>query len=505
MIDTITQQLISICNKYPNKIAFDNGEQSCDYQTLNQKVINLAAFLDTKLNDNSPIVIYGDFELEMLVSMLAATRCGHAYIPVEIGTPKDRIENILNVAQPSAIINIGGDWEVSTEFPVISLTDIKSAINSDTEFQAHPVQGDENLYIIFTSGTTGVPKGVQISNDNLQSFVDWFTNIEPIQVQQNFLLQAPFSFDLSVMSLYPSLLTGGCLRPLKKSVINNFKSLFETLPQLDLNIWVSTPSFMDICLMAPEFNADNLPSLSQFYFCGEELSQNTAKKLLEKFPDASIYNTYGPTEATVAISAVKLVPEMLSGDHRLPIGYVKSDTKVEFFDEESNSWSSEQGEITISGPSVSKGYLNNPEKTQQAFIEKDGKRVYRTGDAGSMNSDQMLLYNGRIDFQVKWHGYRIELEDIDAHLNQVSLVTQAIVVPKYQKNSLKVQNLIAFVVADKNDFASEFELTKAIKNELARGVMDYMIPQRIVYVDAIPQTPNGKLDRKGLMNEVNTA
>ena len=139
-------------------------------------------------------------------------------------------------------------------------------------------------------------------------------------------------------------------------------------------------------------------------------------------------------------------------------------------------------------------------KTAEAFFQLDGVPAYRTGDAGKL-VDNLLQYEGRLDFQIKLHGYRIELEEVDHHLTNVSYVKQAVVVPKYQGN--KVQQLIAYVVPQAHEFSSDFQLTKSIKQELATLTMDYMIPQKFVYVEQLPLTSNGKIDRKGLMNEVN--
>lgn len=147
-----------------------------------------------------------------------------------------------------------------------------------------------------------------------------------IKPGMHFLAQAPFSFDLSVFSIYPALVSGGMLKPLNKAVVQDFRQLFATLPALKLNVWVSTPSFMDICLMEPTFNGENVPELDMFLFCGEELTK-TAESLLDRFPNARIYNTYGPTEATVAISSIQIDQHVLDSYDRLPIGYVKKTRK----------------------------------------------------------------------------------------------------------------------------------------------------------------------------------
>lgn len=490
---TIIEQIDQWAQKDPDRLAYQSESESFTYQTLQEQSQQLAYYLQENVPAKTPIVIFGELEFEMLVGFLAAAKSGHAYIPIESTTPIERIQLILEVAQPALVLSVS-EWpaEMESDIPVVPFSKMKEKLKTFPEVSLHPVAGDENYYIIFTSGTTGIPKGVQISQENLQSFVSWDLSDFGIKEGMRFLSQAPYSFDLSVMSIYPSLCSGGTLVPMEKRIINDFKTLFAFLPTLSLDVWVSTPSFMDICLMEKNFDGAHIPSLKIFQFCGEELPRKTAQELLRRFPNAKVFNTYGPTEATVAISGVEVTPELLEQFDRVPIGYVKADTEVRL---------SEDSELLIKGPSVSKGYMNNPEKTEAAFFNEDGTQVYRTGDAIRITEDGLLLYEGRIDFQVKLHGYRIELEDIDHHLEQVSYVQQAIVVPKYQQH--KVQQLVAYVVAADNPFEKAFQLTKAIKEELADSVMDYMIPQRFVYVEQLPLTANGKLDRKGLIAEVN--
>ncbi|MGM0124564.1 D-alanine-poly(phosphoribitol) ligase, subunit 1 [Enterococcus sp. AZ194] len=488
----------------PNRVVY-REEQTYTYGQLIEWSDKLAAFLEVTAKSKAPIVVYGELEFEMLVAFLAASKTGRAYIPIEQTTPKDRVELILSVASPELIISVG-DWQgPETQIPLVDNKKISELFAEEARtYERQLVEDEQTYYIIFTSGTTGVPKGVQISHDNLVSFVNWELSDFHLREGMQFLSQAPYSFDLSVMGVYPALTSGGCLVPLKKSVINDFKTLFTTLPKLAINVWISTPSFMKICLMEPTFDEAHVPSIERFLFCGEELPKKTAAALLERFPEAEIYNTYGPTEATVAISGIQVTKELLETYSRVPIGYVKKDTCVFCMDGDTLVEKGQVGELIINGPSVSKGYLNNPEKTVAAFFKHQGQAAYRTGDSGRIidtEKGQLLLYEGRIDFQVKFHGYRIELEDIDHHLSSLPLVKQAVVVPRYVEN--KVEQLIAYVVPEEHSFEKEFQLTKAIKESLSEFVMDYMIPQRFVYVDHLKQTANGKIDRKSLINEVN--
>ncbi|WP_375179291.1 D-alanine--poly(phosphoribitol) ligase subunit DltA [Enterococcus rotai] len=487
--------------KEPNRPVYIETNRTYTYGELKQDSDAIAGYLQKNIGRGRPVVVYGELEFEMLACFLGASKAGHAYIPIEAHTPKERVEMILEVAEPAMIFAVK-DWpEIETDAEIVSIEKLNNiCAESELVSGLEPVIGSETYYIIFTSGTTGVPKGVQISHNNLLSFVNWELTDFGITEGMRFLSQAPYSFDLSVMDLYPALTSGGSLTPMAKEVINDFKQLFTLLPTLAIEVWVSTPSFMDICLMEPTFDGEHVDSLKVFLFCGEELPKATAQKLVDRFPQARIFNTYGPTEATVAISGVEVTQALLDEYSRVPIGRVKKDTTVYIMTNDQEVSTGEVGEIVIAGPSVSKGYLHNPEKTAAAFFEYNGQPAYRTGDAGKL-VDGMLLYDGRIDFQVKLHGYRIELEDIDHHLAGVSYVKQAAVVPKYQNH--KVQQLVAFVVANPHDFEKEFKLTKAIKEELSLSVMDYMIPQKFIYVEQLPLTANGKIDRKGLMNEVN--
>ncbi len=505
-VTNIIQAVDSWREKTPNALCYQDGEVGYTYRQLGDFSERLAVYFEEVLAPSVPIMVYGDLEFEMPAVFLAAMRSGHGYIPIEADTPKERIQLILEVAKPALIIAVEEWPAIAAAVPVVSAAQLQEVFTAPVSEAAVarlvPLQPKETCYIIFTSGTTGVPKGVQISHENLVSFVNWELQDFPIENGMRFMCQAPFSFDLSVMDLYPALCSGGTLVPMKKAVIENFKELFIRLPEMQLDVWVSTPSFMDICLMERTFDAKRVPTLKLFMFCGEELTKQTAKTLLERFPQAQIFNTYGPTETTVAISGVQVTPGLLAANDRLPIGYVKEDTRVVIMEDNQLLPQGEVGEIVIAGPSVSKGYMNNPEKTAAAFFLLDGQPAYRTGDAGRIAPDGLLLYDGRIDFQVKLHGFRIELEDIDHHLNEIPYVRQATVVPKYKDH--KVQQLVAFIVKEADPFDKEFQLTKAIKEELAGRVMPYMIPQRFVYVAQLPRTANGKIDRKGLINEVNS-
>lgn len=491
----------------PERLAYDDLGHTNTYGDLKQRSDALAAHLDKmNLPAHAPIMVYGGQTFNMMATFLGIVKSGHAYVPIDTHSPVERLTTINDIAQPAAAIAVSDLPTTLGATPVIDAETLNTIFDQHVDYQVtHPVSGDDTYYIIFTSGTTGKPKGVQISHTNLLSYVNWMLSDDfKLPQTPRTLSQAPYSFDLSVMDWGPTLASGGTLVALPKQVTDNFKELFATLPTLQLNVWVSTPSFVDICLMEPTFDASHYPNLSRFLFCGEELTHATAATLHQRFPQARIFNTYGPTETTVAVTQVEITERVLADYPRLPIGYVKDDTHITVVDEHLHPLpAGTEGELLISGPSMSKGYLNNPDKTEKAFIKMAGQTVYRSGDLGVQLDNGLIMYRGRTDFQIKLHGYRIELEEVNHYLSQEDHIQVGVAVPRYDRNH-KVSQLIAWIVPATHDFASELDLTKAIKENLQGGdMMSYMIPQRFVYKESLPMTPNGKVDIKSIIAEVN--
>ena len=494
----------------PDFPVYDILGQVHTYGDLKKDSDSLAAHIDRLgLPDKSPVVVFGGQEYEMLATFVALTKSGHAYIPIDSHSALERVAAIVEVAEPSLIIAINDFPLADVAAPIFSAEQVQTAFREGASYElSHPVQGDDNYYIIFTSGTTGKPKGVQISHNNLLSFTNWMITDKEFATPERpqMLAQPPYSFDLSVMYWAPTLALGGTLFALPSAVTQDFKQLFETILSLPIAIWTSTPSFADMALLSDDFNSQKLPQLTHFYFDGEELTVKTAQKLRDRFPQARIINAYGPTEATVALSAVAVTDEMLQNCKRLPIGYTKADSPTFVIDEEGQKVpNGQQGEIIVCGPAVSKGYLNNPEKTAEAFFEFEGLPAYHTGDVGSMTDEGLLLYGGRMDFQIKFNGFRIELEDVSQNLNKSKYIDSAVAVPRYNKDH-KVQNLLAYVILKDGvaeQFEREIDITKAIKEDLQDIMMSYMMPSKFLYRETLPLTPNGKIDIKGLISEVN--
>ncbi|MCH4163970.1 MAG: D-alanine--poly(phosphoribitol) ligase subunit DltA [Lentilactobacillus diolivorans] len=504
--------LIDVIDSYaktkPDDVVYHYNDQINTYLDLKHYSDALAKHLDEmRLPNNRPILVFGDKSFAMIATFLAVIKSGHSYIPVDVDSPDERLILINKIAQPVAVIAVD-DLPVNLgEVPVISAPTLSDIFQQPVDYQVtHAVSDDQTFYIIFTSGTTGVPKGVEISYNNLLSFVTWIAGTDFNLPENLQMLQQPaYSFDLSVMSLYPTLFKGGTLHVLSKKMTDNFLVLFTALPTLSINVWVSTPSFINICLLEPSFNSTNYPQLKHFLFCGEELTTRTARMLKQKFPQAHIFNTYGPTESTVAITQVEITNEMINEFDRLPIGYIMPGMHARIIDDDGNPvLDGSQGELQIFGTSVShNGYINNPEKTKKAFSIIHGQNAYRTGDIAKIRQDGLIQYFGRRDFQVKMNGYRIELEDVAILVGKQKYVKQTAVVPKYNAQH-QVSVLIAYIVPNENHFNSELELTAAIKRDLKESMMSYMIPQKIIYRKSLPLSKNGKIDIKSMINEANS-
>lgn len=501
MITDIIESIDRYGVAHPDWVAYDVLGDTHTYGELKTASDGLAAQLASMdLQPGAPVMVYCDQSFQTIVTFLGCVKAGHAYIPVDTHSPNDRLTMIADIAKPALLIALL-PLPLELPVPVLTGTALQTAFSKPAT-TTQPVRGGQNFYIIFTSGTTGQPKGVQISHDNLLSFVNWMQTMA-LPNRPHMLSQAPYSFDLSVMDLYPTLVNGGVVTVLPKETTDNLKNLFAALPDLALDAWVSTPSFMEICLLEPTFDAAHYPRLAQIFFCGEELTHATAAKILERFPAVALYNTYGPTEATVAVTAVQITTDLLAQYERLPIGYAKPDTQITLRENSlREDGDREVGELVISGPSVSKGYLNRPEKTAKVFSTVAGQQSYDTGDLGFIDDNGLIFYRGRTDFQIKLNGYRIELEEVNHYLNQEALIHQGVAVPKYNGEH-KVSQLLAYIVPEDNDYDSELALTKAIREHLGAAMMSYMVPQRFIYRDSLPLTQNGKVAIKALISEVN--
>lgn len=506
---SVLEKIFEGLEKTYRETAIVSGDESLTYGELWEQSERLGNWIREISRDNRPVIVYGNKSPLMLALFLACAKSGRAYCPVDTSMSEGRLKDIiLQVGNPILLaaedlpyreeISEAFEKEHGVKLRVIGRNELEKTARDyrKDDLREYWLKEDETFYIIFTSGSTGKPKGVEITSGALAAFTDWSKELgthgslaEPAPKQgKTYLNQAPFSFDLSVMDVYTTLTGGGRLYCLTKEMQKDMAVLLEKLHEGDINFWVSTPSFADMCLADKSFDQKLMPQLEAFLFCGEKLTKEVAAKLMERFPKAKIINTYGPTESTVALTDIEITKEMLDDEKSLPIGRVKPGSEIKI---------AHNGELIIGGNTLSKGYFEDEEKTKDVFFEEDGKRYYKTGDKGYYEGD-VLYYEGRIDFQIKLHGYRIELGDIENNLLEVEGINNACVLPK--KNGEKIRYLVGFVIADRVFEKKEDEraFVKEIKAGLKAKLPDYMVPKKIEFVSSFPLTGNGKMDRKAM-------
>ncbi|MEG0830205.1 MAG: D-alanine--poly(phosphoribitol) ligase subunit DltA [Anaerovoracaceae bacterium] len=500
----LLNKVAEYAQKNGKQVAVRLGTNMLTYSQLEEYSGKLASWIQkTCGNNKKPVVVYGHKDVYMLVCFLAAVKSGRGYCPIDISIPENRVKDIINTAEASMIFALE-DLSIENERFVDS-TQIKEAINQTDKVisQKHYIDVDDVFYIIFTSGSTGAPKGVQITAECLYNYLDWSVDLgtnKEDKFGKGFLNQAPFSFDLSVMDIYTCFATCGTLNLLAKDTQMDFKQLLPALKESQVSTWVSTPSFADMCMADKQFSQELMPELNTFLFCGETLTNSTALKLMDRFPKASIINTYGPTESTVAVTDIKVTRAIAEDNQPIPVGSPKPGTIIEIRRPDGAlAQTGESGEIVICGNTVSIGYFHNKEQTEKAFIPYVGKdkswRAYKTGDKGRLDEEGNLHYEGRMDLQIKLNGYRIELEDIEKNLMKNKEVSHAVVIPKIKEG--KVRSLTAFVTGIRAE-ENNLKTSKKMKGELKEFLPAYMIPKKIVFIDKLPMNQNGKVDRKRL-------
>ena len=506
MTDTIIKRMEAAANANRDRIAYKCGACAITYGTLWDEARRYAVCL--RRQGTSPVVLLQDKRCETVIAMVACLLAGRAYVPVDVKTPAGRVARILQMtgaelvltdrpvkANGAMVCTLRGLAEQMNGGGISSVDDVHAGeqdADPGTECTAESgaecdadlgAELDENriAYMIFTSGSTGEPKGVPITAANLGNFANWIAGISPLCDYRNcnVLNQASFAFDLSVADIYYALGNGHTLIANEADMRAEYDHIFELFSTEKINVAVMTPTCMKMCLLNDEFTEENFPEFRCVYFCGERLEKKTVERLFRHFPKLAVINAYGPTEATSAVSAVTVTPEMLVSEEVLPVGEIASAaTEIAI----------EDGEIVLRGASVFSGYLGD---TCGRHYTENGVNCYRTGDYGEIR-DGKLYCGGRKDSQVKYMGYRIELADIESNLLSVDGVSDCAVTANRNAEGA-VSTIRAFVTVEP-DGPDE----TAIRERLARRVPAYMVPKKISVVSELPVNSNGKLDRKAL-------
>ena len=505
----------------PAVVAFHNSRgESITYAELKQRSDNLARWIANNpgIPAGVPIVVYGHKAPTMLVCFFACVKSGHAYVPIDVMYPRERVANIIEqLGGTAALDTVGTLPELLGTLPCpwFAGEDLANAC-AGTAVEEQPVEPqrvnrDDAYYILFTSGSTGTPKGVEIIRECVDEFTGWFCGSEYFADDPEYRVwfnRAPFTFDLSVTDLCGALARGDTMFALEAEAEQSLAQTFEALANCGVTDWVSTPSVLDQCLADESFNAELLPKLRRTLHVGEVLRPETVRLAQQRFPELRVYNGYGPTESTDFVSLCEMAPDMLAQDRSLPVGFAREGSELLVLNPDTLEpvADGEHGELFIVGDTVARGYWHREEQTAAAFHScpahlTHGMRSYRTGDEMTREADGQYYYHGRYDLQIKLHGYRIELGDIEATLCALDDVSAACVVPV--KKDGTISHLVAFVVPADPSVKRGFGLTKQLKREMRESVPTYMVPRTFKYADELPLNPNGKADRKALAALVN--
>ena len=467
-----------------------NGEFHT-YTDLAVALSNIKAWVRSNCGPRTQMVgLVANDDLYTYAAMLALWSEGKAYVPIAPENPIDRNANILAQAGVEALLSTS-DVPSMGSVPLIR-TDLLPIAPLDTSFATCPEH--QPAYLLFTSGTTGQPKGVPITRANVAAFVAAFRALGvPVSAEDRCLQMFELTFDLSVMSFLIPLLAGACVYTIPKNEIK-YTYAAELLMEQKLTIALMVPSIINY--LRPYFDEVDCPELKHSLFCGEALMLDVTDEWSRCVPNARILNVYGPTEHTIFCTHYVYKREGNNKERNgiLSIGRPMQGTSVAVIDADLNVLPpGGEGELCLAGPQLTPGYWNDPARNSVAFFHSgtNGRetRFYRTGDLCRTDTDGDILYLGRIDQQTKIQGYRVELSEIEHHARIFLDRTNAVAVPV--KNRLGNTEIALAIESDPSD-------TRELLGYLKQKLPAYMVPTRLKHVARFPLNTNGKTDRKAI-------
>ncbi len=494
----LRQRLQKVERAHGPRIALSIGPDRWTFAELFSVARALADRIDNLAPRKGPIGLWCQRDLLSLAGVLAAVLSDRAFVPLNPGFPVSRIATIALTAELSVIL--AAEAPESSVAELQSIMGHKVPILSGLATEGAPQAGsagghaegtravrDATRYIMFTSGTTGVPKGVRITETNLLSYLDAVADVVKIGPDDRATHFFDLSFDLAIHDIFVTWLAGAQLCVLPKA---QTMSIDAYVRDNRITHWFSVPSLAAFCGRLGQLGTGAMPSLRSVLFCGEALPETVARSFLQAAPHAEAWNIYGPTEATIAFTAYRFSdPGALDAQTVVPIGRPMTGGRVRLEPIEGDEGACE---LWLGGPQVSPGYVNMPEQTASRFItDDDGTRWYRTGDVARWSDRHGLLFLGRSDDQVKVNGYRIELLEIDAALRAAAETEEAASLPWPLSDTGHADQIVGFVVQPRIPSAE-------IRQRCRARLPHYMVPRRIITLDAMPVTTSGKVDRAAL-------
>jgi amino acid adenylation domain-containing protein len=451
-----------------------------------------------------------------LVAIQATLKAGCVYVPLDASSPAARLGRILGSAQPALLLAApetaplldelaaGGElppvWSIEAEAVAgerVRGERTRAGWDVDGGEPGVRVGPDDPAYLLFTSGSTGQPKGVVITHRNVVCFAEWFVRQFGSRPGERVSGHPPLHFDLSTLDLYTAFAAGAELHLVPPRLSLNPRALAAWIRDSELNRWVSVPSVLSYMTKFKAVDEDDFPALERVLWCGEVLPTPVLVDWMRRLPHVAFSNLYGPTEATVASSWYDVPALPADETEPVPIGRACEGEELLVLDEELRpAPDGESGELCIAGAGLSPGYWRDPERTEQAFRPDprpghEGERVYRTGDLGRRDESGLFHFLGRADSQIKSRGYRIELGEIESALGGIEGLHECAVVGVDGEGFEGVAICAAYVAED------DLEPPR-LRRALAELLPSYMLPARWLALEELPKNLNGKVDRPAL-------
>ncbi len=481
--------------QYGEQLAIYDEHEQITYRQYHDKAIGLAKkIISCGLGSRQAVVVYLEKGVKALVSFMGIAYSGNFYSPIDTDMPKQRVSKILEALQPKVVITSAELKKGFEEFDFQGQYILYEAVealaqDSEVENRKSGIVDTDLLYVLFTSGSTGMPKGVSVTHRGVIDCMDWFTDTFSMSQDDKFGNQAPFFFDASVPDIYLSMKLGGALYIIPKILFMQPVRLLEYIKEKQINTLIWVPSALIVVSKLKALAKVDLSSvLKRVIFCGEPMPNKQLNIWRRYLPDIVYANLYGPTE-TVYASTYYIVDREFEDYETLPIGFPMKNTGILVLDNHDSlvTESEVTGELCIRGTGVAAGYFNNPEKTREAFVQNPlnhayEEKIYRTGDLVKYNERGELVYLSRKDFQIKHMGYRIELGEIETVVSSLAEITRCCCL--YDEGHSQI---VLFIDKD----IPKGELHEQLKDMLP----EYMLPGKVLYMEQVPLNVNGKIDR----------
>lgn len=499
MIKNILEYLESAACTYPNKVAFADNDVSLTFSQVLEYAKRVARLIQAECRGarNRPIAVYMEKSAYTLCAFLGIVYSGNYYCPLDTKSPKERCQKILDTLNPVAVIYRQKEQVQMFETGSIffdSIFGMEASEKLDAGY--HDILDVDPLYVLFTSGSTGQPKGVVISHKSVIDYTEWLSDTFHFNSDTIFGNQAPFFFDNSILDIYSTLKNGSAMVIIPEYLFSFPKRLLEYLKKNKINTIFWVPSALIHVANSTALSEVQLPLLKKVLFCGEVMPNKQLNIWRRQYPHLLYVNLYGPTEIT-DVCTYYIVDREFSDEEALPIGVPCRNTQILVLNEEGSLVTDlcEVGELCVRGTCISLGYYGDPEKTNIVFVQNPMNKnyrdiIYRTGDLVRYNEHGELIYLCRKDFQIKHQGHRIELGEIE---NATSAIDGVLHSCALYDDLNKV--IVLFVNVD--DDITEKTIYQSLKTKLPK----YMVPGKINILDHFPMTNNGKIDRVTLRKE----